>query len=96
MRITCQSQIDRAIETSGITRAKKVAVLGLMENQSIDERISLIEEGIAPATHDDGVLEIDSNKKRSLARMHGLPSGCDNDQLVSLLEEKSVALVFGK
>lgn len=95
MRITCQSQISSALKLSGVSYAKQLALFGLIENAREADRwcSRLLAAGAIP---DDSILKLTSERELFLKRFHDLPRWCMGSQIVDLLEEKSVLLVFSK
>ena len=97
MRVTCQTQIERAIGLSTINRTDRVVVFGLTDREkTLHDAITLVESEIGPYSQDEHLLELDSIKKKFLIRIHGLPQNTSDKQLVKWLEEKSVLLAFVK
>jgi tRNA threonylcarbamoyladenosine modification (KEOPS) complex Cgi121 subunit len=97
LRVTCQSQISRALEASGLEDSKSVALFGLLDSKDGVERcrsILLEEEG--GAVRDDSLLDLTPAKEVFLRRFHGVPPRFNSVQLVSLLEERSALLVLSK
>lgn len=95
MRITCQSQISTALKLSEVSDAKQMGLFGLVENSRDAERSAskLLALG---GIRDDSLLKLDPRKELFLKKFHNLPKWCTGNQVLDLLEEKSVLLVFSK
>lgn len=96
MRVTCQGQIAKAVELSKISRTNEVAVFGLAAKDSeIEEALASLETKFGAARSDD-LLVLNEEKERYLKQVHSLPESLSTDQIVPILLERSVLLVFSK
>ena len=95
MRVTCQSQISKALMASKGTNLKELAIFGLSQNQKDMEKVAIAMEK-AGGVREDSLLELSSGKEAFLRKLHGIPSRCPRTQIVDLLGEKSVLLIFAK
>lgn len=95
MRITCQSQISTALKLSKVSDAKQIGLFGLVENAG-DAELSMSKLLALGAIRDDSLLKLDPRKEIFLKKFHNLPKWCTGNQVLDLLEEKSVLLVFSK
>jgi tRNA threonylcarbamoyladenosine modification (KEOPS) complex Cgi121 subunit len=95
MRITCQGQISKALEASGLGKSKTVALFGIT---SSGRAIAQSENAITRlgAKREDFLLSLDKTKLGFLRKFHGLPSWVGPEDLPYLLSEKSVMLTFPK
>ncbi|MHB1908244.1 MAG: KEOPS complex subunit Cgi121 [Nitrososphaerales archaeon] len=94
MRITGQSQISKALDTSGLKDASRVAVFGLSSTKKQIKNVELLLGKMG--SRDDSVLDMNSRKEKLLRQFFLLPSLIKKDQIPLLLSEKSVTLVFPK
>jgi tRNA threonylcarbamoyladenosine modification (KEOPS) complex Cgi121 subunit len=95
MRITCQNQISKAIEASGLESCDDVCLFGLARQPTdIFESERKIEE--LGGRRMDKLLDFDPKKERFLRQFHMLPSRIDRNRIPQLLQEKSAMLVFPK
>jgi tRNA threonylcarbamoyladenosine modification (KEOPS) complex Cgi121 subunit len=95
MRITCESQIEKALKISGLSGARHVSMFGLAESREDIEQSSsgLISIG---ASEDDSLLDLTMAKRKFLCKFHHFPFQCDKKTLVDYLAEKAVLLAFSK
>ncbi|MGI0079666.1 MAG: KEOPS complex subunit Cgi121 [Nitrososphaerales archaeon] len=95
MRITCQSQISRAVKLSEVTDTRQIALFGLVASAEDASRCSstLLSLG---GNRDDSLLKMDSKRELFLKRFHNLPQWCTSTQIIDLLAEKSILLAFSK
>lgn len=95
MRITCQRQISKAVDASGIRSSRDVALFGLANEVS---QISFAETLMKSSggSRDDSLLELDAKKIRFLKEFHSLPIWVETERIPQLLQEKSAILVFSK
>ncbi|MGI0091627.1 MAG: KEOPS complex subunit Cgi121 [Nitrososphaerales archaeon] len=97
MRATCKRQISEAVSASGISNVDRVALFGLIEKaESIDESESTLMSQVGTLKRRDELLLLDSQKVKFLKKFHGLPNWLERDQLLSMLRESSVTLIFSK
>ena len=94
MRITGQSQISKALDTSGLKNISNVAVFGLSTTKRRIKSVELLLGKMG--TRDDGVLDMNPRKEKLLREFFLLPSFIKKDQIPLLLSEKSAILVFPK
>lgn len=95
MRLTCQSQIERAIQTSGLESSKTIVLFGLSREQ---REISYAQACLAEAgaVRRDELLELDPGKISFLRKFHSLPHSVHSKDIPSLLVAKAALLVFMK
>lgn len=95
MRITCQRQISRALEVSGVREISEVAVYGLSRGEA---SVSSSEEMLTElgAIRNDAKLELNPQKLSFLKKFHQLPEWVPRDRLALILQEKALGLVFEK
>ncbi len=97
MRISCQSQIEKAIELSGISETDRIAIFGLAASPRVFEAsVSLLENYDSAIKRDDSFLELNFKKARFLRKLHNFPPSCSYEQLLVYLRERSVLLILDR
>jgi tRNA threonylcarbamoyladenosine modification (KEOPS) complex Cgi121 subunit len=97
MRITCRRQIQDAVVLSGLTKARNIAIFGLANSrEDVQNTLNLIQDFAGPMKRSDDLLSLDEEKEVYLRKIHDIPKTLRSDQLVTVLKEKSVLLVFDK
>ena len=93
MRLTCQSQISKALEASAIASCNNVALFGLVRDSTgIANSEKLMSE--LGEIRDDSLMDLNTNKIRFLHQFHSLPDWVEKEKIPQLLQEKSAILVF--
>jgi tRNA threonylcarbamoyladenosine modification (KEOPS) complex Cgi121 subunit len=95
MRVTCQTQISKAIDASGIEKSRDVALFGLANNTC---EIRFVESLITESggIRNDRLLNLNPKKVRFLKEIHSLPAWLQSERIANLLQEKAAILVFSK
>jgi tRNA threonylcarbamoyladenosine modification (KEOPS) complex Cgi121 subunit len=97
MRITCRGQIQDAVELSGLTKARNIAIFGLANSgEDVQSALNSIQDFAGSMKRRDDLLSLDKEKEMYLRKIHNIPKSIRSDQLVTVLKEKSVLLAFDK
>jgi|SRR5579872_32468 len=95
MRITCQRQINDAIDISKINATDSFAIFGIVKSTAeIEEILQLVTARYPSAKRKDSLLAVDRAKLNFLRKLHRLPKSATKDQIIVAIKEKSALLVF--
>jgi tRNA threonylcarbamoyladenosine modification (KEOPS) complex Cgi121 subunit len=95
MRITCQRQINDAIDLSKISRTDSFALFGMVKSIATLEKLLQEVTTFSPrAKRNNALLELDREKVDFLKKVHKLPKALGKDRVLVALKEKSALLVF--